>query len=220
MPSISQRLGLVKPSRTDPFVTSDISNNWQKLDDAPGVHICTSTTRPSWGAAQAGRLIVENNTNLTWRWTGTTFVRTGPSGILRKTNGDIAYNMRDYDLSYTSSTWTRIMGITDVIVPAGNRPLQINVAAPRVLADAGMAEFAVIRSMDSNGTPLIDRWQVIGSSTGSMGDKGGCTARVSIDVDVAPGIYNYTLQFRTWQNNTRATISAGARPLKFWISEL
>jgi hypothetical protein len=42
---------------TDPFLRQDFVDNWNKLDAAPGVHICDSTTRPTWGSSQAGRLI-------------------------------------------------------------------------------------------------------------------------------------------------------------------
>jgi len=57
MSTLTPRLGLKRPDGTDPFLTQDFVDNYNKLDAAPGVHVCTSSTRPSWGAAQAGRTI-------------------------------------------------------------------------------------------------------------------------------------------------------------------
>jgi hypothetical protein len=50
-------LGLKLNDESDPFELSDFTSNYGILDASPGVYICTSTSRPSWGAAQNGRLI-------------------------------------------------------------------------------------------------------------------------------------------------------------------
>jgi microcystin-dependent protein len=70
MPTPSPRLGLALPSQPDDFSTQDLRDNWSKIDAAPGTHICTSTTRPTWGVNQAGRQIFETNTGVTRSWTG------------------------------------------------------------------------------------------------------------------------------------------------------
>src|SRR5690606_6648465 len=57
MSTLTPRLGLKRPDGTDPLLTQDFVDNHNKPDAAPGVHVCTSSTRPSWGAAQAGRTI-------------------------------------------------------------------------------------------------------------------------------------------------------------------
>lgn len=75
MSSFTPRLSLKRNDGTDPFKRSDFTDNWNKLDAAPGVHVCTSTTRPStWGVAQAGRSILETDTYRTLYWDGTQWI--------------------------------------------------------------------------------------------------------------------------------------------------
>jgi hypothetical protein len=50
-------LGLKLNDESDPFQLSDFTANYEILDASPGTYICTSTSRPSWGADQNGRLI-------------------------------------------------------------------------------------------------------------------------------------------------------------------
>lgn len=57
MATYSTVLGLKLNDQTDPFLLSDFTANYNILDASPGTFICTSTTRPNWGAAQNGRLI-------------------------------------------------------------------------------------------------------------------------------------------------------------------
>lgn len=81
MSTTSQHLGLKINDGSDPFLLSDFTNNWNLLDGFPGVWICTSTTRPSWGAAQNGMMIVETDTRRNMLWTGSTWreMLTGPA---------------------------------------------------------------------------------------------------------------------------------------------
>jgi hypothetical protein len=67
----STYLGLKLNSATDPFLLSDFIGNWTLLDGSPGVYICTSSSRPSWTAAQAGRLIFMTDWKCLSYWTGT-----------------------------------------------------------------------------------------------------------------------------------------------------
>ena len=67
----SPRLQLKRNDGSDPFKRADFLENWDKIDAAPGVHICTSVSRPTWGTAHAGRKILETNTNRELIWTGT-----------------------------------------------------------------------------------------------------------------------------------------------------
>lgn len=221
MPSISQRLGLVKPARTDPFVTSDIANNWQKIDDAPGAHICTSTTRPSWGSGQAGRLIMETDSGLAWRWTGTTFVRLHPSGLLRKTDGTFAHATRTADFSTSSGDFVMAVGLTNVVVPAGGRPIQITVNYPRLRNSQGISEAAIFRTTISNATPLLERWPVTGWDTSKPTAEGGSGGSRSIlDLNLAPGTYNWSLQIRSWGNGEATSMEGAPRGASIFAVEV
>lgn len=73
MSTISQRMGLKIPDGSDPFVRTDFVQNLNTLDKYTGDWICTSTTRPTWGAGQAGMKILETDTRRTMMWTGTTW---------------------------------------------------------------------------------------------------------------------------------------------------
>lgn len=57
MSTLTPRVGYKRPDDTDPFLTQDFVDNLNKADAIPGPYICTSGTRPAWGAAQAGRTI-------------------------------------------------------------------------------------------------------------------------------------------------------------------
>jgi hypothetical protein len=63
-------LGLKLNDASDPFQLSDFIANWQVLDASPGTFICTSTSRPSWGTAQAGRMIFMKDLKQTSYWDG------------------------------------------------------------------------------------------------------------------------------------------------------
>ncbi len=73
MSTTSQHQGLKIPDGSDPFLRTDFVQNFQTLDQYTGDWICTSTTRPVWGAGQAGMKIIETDTRRTLMWTGTTF---------------------------------------------------------------------------------------------------------------------------------------------------
>lgn len=73
MSTLTQRTGLKVPDGSDPFLRTDFVQNYTTLDKYPGNWICTSTTRPTWGAGQAGMQITETDTRRTMVWTGTTW---------------------------------------------------------------------------------------------------------------------------------------------------
>jgi hypothetical protein len=69
--TFSTVLGLKLNQLSDPFELSDFVANWDILDASPGIFICTSVSRPSWGTAQKGRLIFMTDLKQTSYWTGT-----------------------------------------------------------------------------------------------------------------------------------------------------
>lgn len=70
MATFSNYLGLKLNQSTDPFLLSDFIANWDILDASPGNYICTSTTRPSWASAQAGRTIFMTDLKQFSYWDG------------------------------------------------------------------------------------------------------------------------------------------------------
>lgn len=74
MSTLSPRMSLKRPDDTDPFLTQDFVDNWNKIDAAPGVHICTSTTRPSWGVNQTGRTVFLTDWKCFQYWSGSAWL--------------------------------------------------------------------------------------------------------------------------------------------------
>lgn len=107
MSTTSQRMGLKIPDGSDPFLRTDFVNNLNIQDQYPGDWICTSTTRPAWGAGQAGMKIVETDTRRTLLWNGTSFKELlyGPAvwwGALRP-NATVSQST---SISFTLGTFT------------------------------------------------------------------------------------------------------------------
>lgn len=74
MATFSTYLGLKLNGASDPFLLSDFIANWTILDGAPGVFICTSSSRPAWTAAQGGRLIFMTDYECLSFWNGTAWL--------------------------------------------------------------------------------------------------------------------------------------------------
>jgi hypothetical protein len=107
MSTTSQHMGLKIPDGSDPFLRTDFVNNLNIQDQYTGDWICTSTTRPAWGAAQTGMKIIETDTRRTLMWNGTAFKELlyGPAvwwGALRP---DAVVN-HGTTVSYTLGTFT------------------------------------------------------------------------------------------------------------------
>ncbi len=71
MATFSTFLGLKLNQGSDPFLLADFVNNWGIIDASPGTFICTSLTRPSWSAQQAGRMIFMTDLKQLSYWSGT-----------------------------------------------------------------------------------------------------------------------------------------------------
>lgn len=157
MPSLSTRLGLKRPLVSDGFVTQDLYDNLTLLDGYPGYFICSSSTRPgTWGVSQAGQRIVESDTNLAWRWTGSGWVRVAPVGLL-------GYSELTADFSTNATSATSIspsaVALTNTVtIPAtttGSTTKRIKVVASFYAVDNGTATTLGVAevSLYRDGTP-------------------------------------------------------------------
>lgn len=195
MTSSSPHLGLVVPSESDRFSTTDLADNWQKLDAAPGTHVCTSTTRPSWGLPQAGRDIIETNTGLRWLWTGTGWSReTSGLGLLKISGGTDAVGERTTDFSSASTTFVKVVSIAGVVVPAGNRPIEVVVQWKGADNATGAFDSAVFRSNTNNSGPQLNQCRMIGAA--SQRGPGGDMHAYLFD-GIAAGSYDFSFQIRS-----------------------
>lgn len=111
MSLLTTRLGLKKPQDSDTFLVSDFDDNYDLIDSYPGVFICTSGTKPSWGASQTGQMIFCTDIRTVYEWTGSAFREplVSPAGwVISKTlNADISPPTLAASItSYTLGTFT------------------------------------------------------------------------------------------------------------------
>lgn len=197
MSTQSKNLKLVVPDTSTPFSTQDIADNWNKIDAAPGTFICTSSSRPTWAANQAGRKIYETDTDLDWTWTGTTWKRTAAKGLLTRTTGEKAIALRETDFTTTSTTPVIVLAITNVVVPPGNRTLVITFSWSRAYSTTGYFYARVFRSNTANTGPQIGGWAINGVRTDPVveGNRGaGGTMSVYEANGLPAGTYSWSLQ--------------------------
>ena len=145
-------------------------------------------------------LIVETDTGLVWRWTGTTFVRLYGSGVLRTTTGALAVATRTTDFSTSSTTAHQVVvAVSNVVVPDGGRPIMVVVSFQKGENSAGIFVAAVIRSASNNGTPVLGQWVVSGDSTSpSAGAQGAGSSYVGWETSaLSPGAYAWSFQIRS-----------------------
>lgn len=111
--SPTSRLALLRPLAGHGYSRTEYYNNLGIIDQFPGVFICTSSTRPTWGSAHEGMEIWETDRNLRWRWNGIAFVRSAPLGLL----SDPTELSADED---TAATTPVSVLANPVVVPATN----------------------------------------------------------------------------------------------------
>lgn len=220
MTSPSQKLRLALPTQTDPFSTSDIKKNWEAIDAAPGSYICTSSTRPTWTAAQAGRKIIETNTELEWMWNGTDFVRLAATGLLKRSNGDWAIGERTTGFSTSSTTYVKAVSVTSVVVPAGRRPIRIECSWTKARFTKGNFYGAIFRSNTSNSGPRLAGWN-FGTSADDANAGGGvfwCIERAGL----AAGTYDFSMQVMIPSNvsGTAYVDVSNVSPITIMVTEV
>ena len=181
MTTLSTRLGLKKSTTADPYRIQEFADNFQRLDDHPGVYVCTSASRPSWGAAHAGMLISETDTGLLWRWDGTGFQRTGPTGHLGSTT-------RATDISTSSTTFVNAVSVT-VTVPAGGRRCLLVAEGPGVYSTVGLTRVGVFRDATQLKSFLVK------GSLGATAAEQPTPLFVTLVDTPAAGSIVYTLRF-------------------------
>jgi hypothetical protein len=210
-------MGLALPSQADPFSTADIRANWEKIDAAPGTHICTSTTRPSWGSSQEGRRILETNTGLEWMWLDGEWVRVAPSGILRRSTGEFAIAERTTDFTTTSNTMVKVVSVTNVVVPGGNRPIKVEVSWQKARNPTGNFTGAIYRSNTNNSGPRLALWSF--PTNDSDANAGGGNYLAYEPGGLAAGSYDYSFQI-TAPSGTSTIFATAQSPCTITVSEI
>jgi hypothetical protein len=195
--AVSPRLSLKRNDGSDPFKRQDFIDNWDKLDLTPGCHICTSTSRPTWGAPETGRSIYETNTRQELVWTGSAFVEpllVGSSWVRTATVGFWQTPGWSGDWVLPGSVVTTRPGTLTVIQTVGLS----------CTADAGSQSV----SLDGliNGTP-----RTVGGYVSIQFPFLGAGA--TIDRRIITIISSYALGVGTHTIGTRVAIGAGAESI-------
>lgn len=181
MATQTDRLGLNAWADSDTFQIGEHTANVERLDQFPGIFICTSTTRPGWGAPQTGMWIWETDTRLVWEWTGSAFERVTRKGWLNS-------NSRSSSISSASTTPLVAVQAT-ITVPAGGRPVLVVVEGPGVASTVGITALSIYRDATQ-----VQGWtQGGGPSTGAT-DQPKPIAFSTLDTPAA-GTYAYSLRF-------------------------
>lgn len=224
MPTQTQYLKLIKPTTADGFSTADIAANWETLDKNPGTTICTSTSRPTLTQTQAGRQIYETDTDLMWSWTGTTWSRVAPRGLLKRTDGSKAHGVRTSDYQTTATTPTVAIAVTGVVVPPGNRTIVVTAQWSRAYSEVfGYFYGRLYRSAVSNTGPVLMQWAMNGlrNDTGAQENRGvGGSMAAYIRDGLPAGVYDFSLQAHVWAGDTATITGTPTYPNEIVVTEI
>lgn len=203
------RIGLIKPTDSDGFSTENLAANWQLVDDYAGRFVCTSGTRPPWGAPQEGMTIYEKDTDLEWVWNGSLFNRYAPKGMLGNAS-------RDTDITTTSTTLQVVVQATGVSVPRGGRSVMVQAQWFEVENSAGRSILALYRD-----TNELHAWAVGGEDT-DVAIEGLGDSVVIFDEAPPEGIYTYSLRFAADAavGGTTTMRATGTRKIKINVVEV
>jgi len=203
-------LGLLKWATANHFSNTDLLANIAVLDGSPGVFLDTAGTHPStWTTNQDGRLILDKDTGLMWRWNGTAFVRQTPAGYLGHNRVTAAVN--------TSST-TYVTALTSTVtVPAGGRNVRLSVSGPGVWSTVDLTKVALFR-----GATQLIAWQVHGTMAGTAAGQPHPLVMTYLDLAPAAGSTTYTLQYAAHATfgGTSTLDAAANNPLTLTVEEV
>ena len=208
MSTLSQRLGLKQHTLGDNFRIADYADNWDRLDDFPGVYPCLSTARPTWAAGQAGMLISETDTGLLWRWTGAAWARVSPAGLLGKTTATANFA--------TSSTSAVTAITTAVTVPAGNRSVLLIAEAGGVASTVGITRLSLWRDATQ-----IQSWLQEGSAGAGASAQPQPLDKTLVDTPAA-GAITYTLRIAAeiGFGGTSTLVATSTSPMSLSVVEV
>lgn len=149
MPDIDPKLGLTLPLVTDPFETSVIRGNWEKLAQHPGIlSVGNASLLPSnWNANHQGMVVYQADAKILYVWDGESFQRLAAKGWLASdtTTTDV-----------TCSTSYTTLAQTTASVPPGGRRVEITGSWSEVTA---RTRFALYRG----DTQLTEQFCALGS---------------------------------------------------------
>jgi hypothetical protein len=162
--SKTPNMGLLYPTGTDPFLTSDFADTMAILDQHPGtLTVPNQAGRPNtWGVNQHGRRVMQADQQIEWMWyqpsapTPGVWKRTYAKGMLAtsQTGGTVSTSNQNYNSPAT------LVQLTNVLIPGG-RPYKIKFWAEWWQNTAGVS----IATVFENGT-MLSFYHVTGRTFG------------------------------------------------------
>ena len=219
MSTTTARVGLKRPVTADGFTTADYQGNLDRLDLFPGVHMCTSTTRPgmgggiaAWGSGNDGQFIFETNTLLLWRWKNSVpeFQRVFPTGTLGRSEISA-------DVATASTTPVSVISCA-VVVPAthgSSTTKRIKIHAEWYAVDngtsttLGASEVSIARGAAS--TTLSKKLVIGRPQTAASPLDWGPGGSIEWEEEPGPGSFTYYLSLNALTTvGGTSTLRAGA----------
>jgi hypothetical protein len=218
MPTPSTKLALNIFSTADTFSTAQYNANWTTLDGYPGFYICTSTTRPTWGANQTGMRIQETDTGLSWMWNGSAFVRMNGSGNLGRITR--TSNIGTTTTWTPPSTGTLTTALTETVHPPnGARLLMIVAEIPEIQNANGLSYIVIQRdSTILNSYPVWTSQETGSGNSGNAGSKGDF---ITFDTpNETSAVYTLAFAAATVTGGTTTLVGAATRPIGLTVIEI
>jgi hypothetical protein len=218
MPTSSTRLALNIFSTADVFSTAQYDANWSLLDNYPGIFVCTSSTRPTWGANQNGMRIHETDTGLSWVWNGSAFSRGSPSGNLGRITRTSNIGATTTWTPPSTGTLTTVLTET-VHPPNGNRLLMIVAEVPEVQNPNGLSYLVIQRdSTILNSYPV---WTAQETGSGNSGNAGSKGEFITFDTpNETSAVYTLAFSAATATGGTTTLVGAATRPIGLTVIEI
>jgi hypothetical protein len=181
----TDKLGLIKPSTTDDFKTSEIANTFQILDDNPGILVIPNqAARPSsWTHLQHGRTVRQMDQRVEWVWEKP---NSGATGVWKRYWGKGLLHTQSNAGATSSSSTNYNAGTTVIQTPSlllpGGRPIRVTVRWGNCGNTSGLA----IASYWEGSTRIHD-WGINGFDyTQSQWGRTGIASMYRITRDIAP----------------------------------
>ena len=152
----TNHLGLHTWVGSDSFLRTEFNDNWNAIDAAPGVHICTNAGRPTWGAPEVGRLILETDTGFMYIWDGTVFISplAGDNGTTNVMRTKVYRNSADLYIpaNQSFSPTPNTAGTTFVAPPSGIVTIQVSAWMKALSASTAVSYNVKVGAVIGSGT--------------------------------------------------------------------
>jgi hypothetical protein len=206
--TFSTLLGLKIPDDSDPFLLTDFVLNWGILDGSPGVFVCTSGSKPSWGTAQAGRTIFMTDFRQFQWWNGSSWL--DPESSVPVVSGGVA-------LSQALAKNTQPVNQVLTLTLSRTCSLCVVLTGTYSCSDQQtqtISQRIVIDGVDNILGGFSDEVGFVGNSSSPAGNSGMTIPSVGVATGLTPGTHTISVKSLIGPFNTTVTL-AGVKAVAF-----